>query len=69
LRRLLNHASGRAVWDVIFTIAESAGFVVILAGRACLPRAAMSSHLPPELAADAVVVSSGAALLRVVESA
>jgi hypothetical protein len=65
---MFNHASGRAVWDVMYEVALAAGFVVMAVGcPVCVTDAAMVSELP-ELPFATVVVHSGKDILRAVET-
>ncbi|MCZ3388261.1 MAG: hypothetical protein LH645_03880 [Actinomycetia bacterium] len=67
---MINHASGRAVWDVMFEVAVAGGYAVLPIGcPTCIRRAEQREHLPVELRADAVIVQSGEDLLRVVGGA
>ena len=64
---LINHASGRAVWDLIYELAQSAGLAVMPAGcPTCVTDEDAFNELPPELASSAVVVSSADELRLVV---
>jgi hypothetical protein len=65
---MINHASGRLVWDLIFERAHGAGLAIMPVGSATAVTAETDlMDLPQELSEDAVVVSSGAELLRMVE--
>ena len=65
---MVNHLSGRAVWEVVFDLARSFGFAVMPVGcPTCVTEEQQIGDLPPELAGDAIVVSSGAELQRIVE--
>jgi hypothetical protein len=67
---MVNHAAGRAVWDVMFDVAVAGGYAVLPIGcPTCVTEPAQREHLPDELRADSVVVASGADLLRVIETA
>jgi len=65
---MFTHASGRAVWDVIYAVAVAGNFAVIAGGLAtCVLNEAAIAHLPPS-APPAVVITSGEDLVSVVES-
>lgn len=67
---MINHASGRAVWDVMFAVAVACGYSVLPPGcPTCVTAAGQRAHLPTALQDESVVVESGADLLRVVETA
>ena len=64
---LINHASGRAIWDLIFELAQAAGLAVMPVGcPTCVTDEDVLNGLPPELATSAIVVSSADELLHVV---
>lgn len=64
---LINHASGRAIWDLIYELAQSAGLAVMPVGcPTCVTDKNAFNELPPELAASAIVVSSADDLRLVV---
>jgi hypothetical protein len=68
---MVNHASGRALWDVLYDAARAAGLVVMPVGcPVCVTDERQIPHLPPELvdAAGVVVVRSGADILAAVEA-
>ena len=65
---MATHIGGRTAWDVLYEAARRGGLVALPAGApAALTDEAQRAHLPPELAEDAVLVTSGAELLRLVE--
>jgi hypothetical protein len=67
---MINHAAGRAIWDLMFDVAKAGGYVVLPVGcPTCVTRPEQVDDLPEELRADVVVVHSGDDLLRVVETA
>ena len=64
---MINHASGTAVWDLIYDLAQSAGLAVMPVGcPTCVTDNHALSDLPPELASSAIIVSSADELLLVV---
>ncbi len=66
---MINHASGKAIWHVVFEVASRARFAVLPIGcPTCVPTAAMVHHLPRELADDALVIASGDELRRAIEA-
>jgi hypothetical protein len=66
---MINHASGRAVWDVMFDLAHAGGYAVMPIGcPACVISSLHVVGLPDGLREDAVVIESGEDLLRVVEA-
>lgn len=65
---MINHASGRLVWDLIFELAHGTGLAIMPVGCATAVTAETALvDLPQELSEDAVVVSSGDDLRRMVE--
>lgn len=67
---MINHASGRAIWDVMFDLARVGGFAVMPVGcGTCITPSTRPSDLPPEVPGPIRVVASGAELLGVVETA
>ncbi|MEO5898523.1 MAG: hypothetical protein ABIR68_00165 [Ilumatobacteraceae bacterium] len=66
---MINHVSGRAIYSLLYDIARCARFVVMPVGCAtCVSDEAMKEHLPSALANDVVVIASGDALQRIIES-
>ena len=66
---MINHASGRAIWDVMFELAQVGGFAVIPVGcGTCITPSINPTDLPSEVPRPISVVASGAELLAVVES-
>jgi len=67
---MINHASGRAIWDVMFEVAKGGNFAVMPMGCGTLiVHEAGKAALPDEVPEPIVTVASGADLLRAVESA
>ena len=65
---MINHASGRDVWNLVYELAQSAGLAVMPVGcPTCVTDKDALEQLPPELASSAVVVSSGEELLLVIQ--
>ena len=66
---MVNNASGSEVWDVLMLVATRARLTITPPGcPAIVTTADDLVHLPPDLAADAVVLQSGAQLLECIES-
>jgi hypothetical protein len=67
---MMNHASGRAVWDVMFELARIGGYAVMPVGcGTCITDDLDPSQLPAEVPHPIKVVRSGQDLLDVVERA
>src|SRR5579885_1014168 len=67
---MINHASGRVIWDLMFELAHVGRFAVIPVGCGTIITPSIdSSDLPPEVPDPISVVRTGAELLAVVESA
>lgn len=67
---MINHASGTAVWGVLVDIARKANLAIMAVGcSTAVTTKGGISDLPDELAPDSVVVTSGAELLRLIETA
>lgn len=67
---MITHASGRAIWDVMFELARIAGFAVMPVGcGTCITDATDPSDLPPEVPRPITVIRSGQDLLDAVERA
>lgn len=67
---MINHASGRHVWDVMFDLARAGRYVVMPTGcGTCITDAAEATNLPPGVPAPIVIVRSGGDLLQAVERA
>jgi len=57
---MINHASGRLVWNLMFEMAQGAGLTIWPVGcPAAVTVDSALADLPPELRSDAVVVRSG----------
>ena len=66
---MFNHASGRAVWNVMFELARAAGFAVLPIGcGTCVVDEAHRDRLPAGMPEPIHLVTSGAELLSVVTS-
>jgi hypothetical protein len=66
---VINHASGRAVWDVVFELARAAGMAVMPVGcRTSVTDPGLIDALPAG-SPRAEVVTSGADILATVEDA
>ncbi len=66
---MINHAAGDAIWDVVVAIASVGRFAIMPVGcPTCVTDPSMLTHLPPELAAQAILITSGSDLLRVIQS-
>ncbi|AYY11688.1 hypothetical protein EF847_02045 [Actinobacteria bacterium YIM 96077] len=64
---MINHAEGRDVFELMFQVSKAAGYVIMPVGSpTCVLDESMIPHLPEVLRHDAVVVSSGDDLLRVI---
>lgn len=64
---MVNHASGRAVWDVLFELARATGMAVMPVGcRSSVTDADLIDALPA-VSPSAVVVTSGAEILATLE--
>jgi hypothetical protein len=62
---MVNHASGREIWAILVRIAREARWAIMPVGcPTCVTDAAMLSDLPAGLRDDAVVVATGADLVR-----
>ena len=61
---MINHASGRVIWDVLVHVADVTGMTILPIGcPTCVTRPELLEHLPEELKADARVVTSGEQLV------
>jgi hypothetical protein len=61
---MINHASGRVIWDVLVHVADLIGMTIMPIGcPTCVTRPELLEHLPEELKADARVVTSGEQLI------
>jgi hypothetical protein len=62
---MVNHASGREIWDVLVRVAREARWAIMPTGcPTCVTDESMRSDLPAVLRGDAVVVATGADLVR-----
>lgn len=67
---MINHASGRAIWDVMFELARIGGYAVMPVGcGTCITETVDPSDLPAEVPRPITVIRSGQDLLDVVEQA
>lgn len=67
---MVNHAAGHAIWDVLVEAASVGSLAIMPVGcPACVTDQSRLVDLPSELVDDAVVVSTGRDLLRVIEQA
>lgn len=66
---MVNHASGRAVWDLMYDLAVAGRFAVLPVGcGTCVPVAAMTAELPDHVPEPIRVVASGEDLLVAVNA-
>ena len=66
---MVNHASGRAVWDLMYDLAVAGRFAVLPVGcGTCVPVAAMAAELPDYVPEPIRVVASGEDLLAAVSA-
>ncbi len=64
---MVNRASGRAVWDLVYRVAAAVGLFVMPVGCAvCVVDSARVGDLPESLRGDTAVITSGADLLAVI---
>jgi hypothetical protein len=67
---MINHASGRQIWQLIVDVARAAGYAVLPVGcPVCVVDDAMIGHLPDELRQDALLVLDGGDLERAIVNA
>ena len=67
---MVNHSSGREVWDVMYRLAAAGRFVVLPVGcGTCVLDESMADGLPAHVPQPVATVRSGADLLAVVEQA
>jgi hypothetical protein len=65
---MVNHASGRDVWDVMFELARATGFVVMPIGcGTCVVDESSKADLPDGVPEPIVLIASGADLRAAVE--
>jgi hypothetical protein len=61
---MINHASGRVIWDALIDVAELTAMTILpIGGPPCVTRAELLDHLPEELNADACIVTTGEQLV------
>lgn len=67
---MFNHVGGRTAWDVIFAVAQAAGFVVMPVGcGTLLVDDALRRELPEGTPEPVLPIRSGADILSAIESA
>ena len=67
---MINHASGESVWQIVVDVAAAGDYAIMPVGTpVCIVREDMKDDLPEALRIDAVVVSSGADVMKVVTDA
>jgi hypothetical protein len=67
---MINHATGRQIWQLIVDVARAAGYAVLPVGcPVCVVDEVLINHLPDELRRDAVLVHDGGDLERAVVNA
>lgn len=67
---MINHTSGESIWQLLVDVAAAGDYAIMPVGSpVCLVREDMKDHLPEALRADAVLVRSGADMMKVVVSA
>jgi hypothetical protein len=66
---MFNHIDGRSAWDVVYDVAQAAGFAVMPVGcGTLLTDERMRDDLPGGIPKPIVVITSGADLLAAVEA-
>jgi hypothetical protein len=66
---MVNHASGRVIWDALVHVADVTGLTILPIGcPACVTRPELLEHLPDELRPDARIVTSGEQLIAAFNS-
>jgi len=66
---MANHVTGTDPWDLLVRGARAAGWVIMPVGcEVCITEESDRTHLPEGLHEEAILVSSGAELLRVVQA-
>jgi len=67
---VINHATGRQIWQLIVDVARAAGYAVLPVGcPVCVVDEVMIGHLPDQLRQNAVLVRDGGDLERAVVNA
>ena len=67
---MVNHVGGESAWAVLAEVAAAGGMTILAPGvPPMIFSETMRSHLPGELADEAVVISSGAEVLRTIVEA
>lgn len=67
---MFNHVGGRTAWDVIYAVADAAGFVVMPVGcGTLLVDEATRRELPDGIPEPVVPIRSGADILSAIETA
>jgi hypothetical protein len=67
---MMNHASGREIWDVMFELARVAGYAVMPAGVGTyVADVGAIDNLPSGVPKPIVVIASGHELLAAIEAA
>ncbi len=63
---MINHASGRMVWEALVRVADVTGMTILPIGcPTCVTRPELLQHLPDELRAESRVVTTGDQLIAV----
>lgn len=66
---MVNHAGGKATWDLLVRAAAAANWTILLPdGPPAITDESQLAELPAELAEEAIVVTTGTDLLRIIES-
>jgi hypothetical protein len=61
---MINHASGRVIWDALINVAELTAMTILPIGApACVTRAELLDQLPEELNVNARIVTTGEQLV------
>lgn len=67
---MINHASGESIWQLVVDVAGAGDYAIMPVGTpVCIVREDMKDDLPAALRVDAVVVRSGADVMKVVVNA
>ena len=65
---MVNHASGREIWDVLVAVAKAANWAIMPVGcPVCVTTADAINDLPEELRVGVVVVTTGRELLNAIQ--